>query len=118
MTQRFKGLVFKSWTDRSGTPPPSRMQWRSHTSTKAKLRNLYHACKPVLDATDSQTTAAVTRIAEAVSAEPMPQFGRLHLVFAAIEMAAETGESWPTCANYLMDKFDAMREGTDVPAAP
>jgi hypothetical protein len=86
------------------------MQWKAHCGKKAQLRNLRQVCRKILEATDSQTQSTVVRVTDATKNEPMPEFGKLHLIHAGLDASDQTGENWNTCMNYLMDKFDDMQE--------
>lgn len=105
---KFQGPAFPSYFDQR-TPAP-RMQWKAHCGKRAQLRNLRHLAKPYLEDPDPAVQAAIQRITEATKNEPMPEFGKLHLIAAAYDAHDQTGESWLTAATYLMDKFDAMEQ--------
>lgn len=107
---RLKGIVFPSYLNQNTGPKAPKMQWKAHCGKQAQLRNLKQRCRKVLDAKDSQTRGTVNRVAEAVAQEPMPEFGKLHLIFAGLDAADQTGENFNTCMNYIMDKFDGMKE--------
>lgn len=105
---RFKGPLFPSYLN-PGTPKP-KMQWLSHCGKRAQLRNLRRACRKVLEDTNQHVQAQLARVVEAVKDEPMPEFGKLHLIYAAIDACDQTGEPWWVCMKYLMDKFDDMAQ--------
>lgn len=92
------------------------MQWKAHCGKQAQLRNLRQVCRKILDAKDTATMASVARVVEGTKDEPMSEFGKLHLIHAGLDASDQTGESWNTTMNYLMDQFDAMKEanGTKV----
>jgi hypothetical protein len=93
---------------------PAGTQWAAHTNTRAQLRNLRRVCRPVLDAIDPDTVAARQRVIAATAGEPSPEFGALHLMYAALDASRQTGESWPVCLHYLLDKLEAM-PGPPIP---
>lgn len=101
MSSRLKGLNLATGL---------RHQYQAHCGAKAQLRNLRHKCGPVLKPTDSQSVAARLRVFVATENEPNPEYGRLQLLSAAMDAAAETGETWITCIHYFMDKFEEKRE--------
>lgn len=112
---KFKGPVFPSYLNQNVEPPKSRMQWKAHCGKKAQLRNLQHACRHILESKNPLIVEQVARVISAVKGEPMPEFGKLHLVYAALDACDQTGEPWYVCMKYLMDKFDDME--TDRAAA-
>lgn len=108
---KFKGPVFPSFLNQNTSPQAPRMQWKAHCGRKAQLRYLRQACRKILAFPKGTAEwATVQRVEDAVKGEPMPEFGKLHLINAGLEAADQTGESWRTCMNYLMDKFDEMQE--------
>lgn len=104
---RFKGPRFPSF-DNQQTPAP-RNQWIAHNGRKAQLRNLRHACRPILESTNQHIVAQVARVIAATEHEPMPEFGKLHLIFAAIDACDQTGEPWWVCMKYMLDKWEDMK---------
>lgn len=105
---KFKGPVFPSFLNQQTSPP--KMQWKAHCGKRAQLRNLRHACRPILESRDLEVQEQVRRVIEATKGEPMPEFGKLHLIYAAIDACDQTGELWKVCMKYLMDKFDYAAE--------
>ncbi len=93
---------------------PAGTQWAAHTNTRAQLRNLRRVCRPVFDAIDPETMAARQRAFAATAGEPSPEFGALHLMYAALEASDQTGEPWPVCLHYLLDKLETM-PGQPIP---
>lgn len=104
---KFKGPAFPSYFNQS--TPKDRMQWKRHSNRHQQLRNLRNACRPILNSKDPATVVAVARVVNGVKDEPTPEFGKLHLVFAALDASDQTGESWVVAMNYLMDQFDNMK---------
>lgn len=121
---KLKGPVFASYlnqrspTERAALGRPPRMAWKRHCGSREALRNLRHACAKVLGSNDPADVKAVARVREAVKNEPLPEFGLLHLVSAALDACDQTGEAWRTCMNYLMDQFDAAEEDRKGQATP
>lgn len=105
---KFKGPVFPSYLNQNYAPTGSKMQWVAHCGKKAQLRNLRQACRSILDSKNPLIVEQVARVISAVKNEPLPEFGKLHLVHAAIDACDQTGEPWYVCMKYLMDKFDDM----------
>jgi hypothetical protein len=117
---KFKGPVFPSFKN----PPAAHTTqksytWRGpHSSLRAALRNLRHACKPILESTDPQVVAQVARVVAMTKDEPTSEFGKLHLIHAAIEACDQTGEPWHVCMKYMLDKFeDIARDQEEAHAA-
>lgn len=106
---KFNGPVFPSWRGTGGDQSGTRMQWKAHCGKSAQLRNLRQACAKVLKSKDPEVQRQVARVVEAVKHEPLPEFGKLHLVFAAIKACEDTGEKVETCMKYFMDKYDDIQ---------
>lgn len=104
-----KGIVFPSYLNQNTGPKKPHMQWIRHQNKGQRIRNLKNACRHVLAAKDAETRGLLDRIRAAVKDEPEPEFGFLHLVFAAVDACDQTGEPWTVCMKYLMDKFDDMK---------
>jgi hypothetical protein len=85
-----------------------KMQWKAHCGRKAQLRNLRQVCRKILESKDSAVQIQVERVIEATKTEPMPEFGKLHLIHSALDACDQTGEPWCVCMKYLMDKFEDM----------
>lgn len=83
-------------------------QYHAHCGAKAQLRNLRHKCASILKQTDSQSVTVRRRAFEATKDEPNPEYGRLHLMAAALDAADQTGESWVTCLHYFLERFEAQ----------
>lgn len=109
---KLKGPVFPSYLDQVG-PRPSRNQWKAHCGKSASMRNLRHKAHKFLTSKDAVIVALVHRVEDAVREEPMPEFGKLHLICAAMDVSDQTGETWATCMKYFMDKYDAAARGED-----
>jgi hypothetical protein len=108
---RFQGPAFASYKNPPTAHADSRQRYTfrgAHTNTRAALRNLRHACKRILESKDAHVQAQVARVEKAVEKEPMPEFGKLHLIFSALDACDQTGEPWHVCMKYLMDKFEDM----------
>lgn len=107
---RFKGPVFPSFLNqRSTVNDPPRMQWKAHCGKQAQMRNLRQACHKIVTSKDVETQKQLARVIEATKNEPEPEFGKLHLIHAALDACDQTGEPWTVCMRYLMDKFDDMQ---------
>lgn len=102
---KFKGPVFPSFRDQQ-TPKP-RKQWLPHSGTREQLQNLRRMCRPILASIEPDTVTARQRVIAATAGEPLPEFGALHLIYAAIDACDQTGEPWPVCMHYMLDKFEA-----------
>jgi hypothetical protein len=124
-----KGPFMPSMKDQTGRNKKVLVWTPGTQSTRQQKRNLRNKARAVIDSDDPAIIAAGDRVLCAVCGEPDPEFSALHLFNAAIDMADSTGESWATCMNYVMDKFDAMpkeippgmleafTETTDAPTA-
>lgn len=112
---KFKGPVFPSFRDQQ-TPQP-RKHWLPHQNTGEQLRRLRQVCRPILASIEPSIVTARQRVIAATAGEPLPEFGALHLINAAIDACDQTGEPWPVCMHYMLDKFDAMK-GDALEATP
>lgn len=106
---RLKGIVFPSYLHQNTAPQKPKMQWKAHCGQKAQLRNLRQACRAILNSKEPHVQVQVSRVIEATKDEPMPEFGKLHLIHAALDASSQTGELWHVCMRYFMDKYDAMQ---------
>jgi hypothetical protein len=106
--KRFKGPSFPSYVT-AQLDLKQKMQWLPHCGTRAQFRNLRQKCRRILDSKEDEIKLMGQRVIEAVKDEPNPEFGALHLIAAALDIEADTGEPWLTCMQYLLDKF-AERE--------
>jgi hypothetical protein len=110
----FKGPNFPSYqiakldTDR-------KLQWHAHCGTRAQLRNLRQKCRHILDAKDDETKLMGQRVIEAVKDEPKPEFGALHLIAAALDIANDTDVTWLDAMQYLLDKFEERQHEQRIP---
>lgn len=93
------------------------MQWKRHTNKRQAIRNLRNACRSILNSRKPEDVRAKARVMDAVKGEPEPEFGFLHLIYAAIDASDQTGESFATAMTYLMDQFDNMKEDSRVKAS-
>jgi hypothetical protein len=107
---RLKGIVFPSYLNQNTGPRKPKLQWVRHQNSKQRIRNVRNAARPVLNSKDPKTVALLARVRESVKDEPEPEFGFLHLVTAGASASFGTGEPWTVCMEYLMDKFDGMKE--------
>lgn len=85
-------------------------EYHAHCGVKAQIRNLRHKCAGALKETGSQAVGARVALVDAFRDEPNAEFGRLLLLSASLDAAAETGETWITCVHYFLGKFEERRE--------
>jgi hypothetical protein len=105
---KFKGIAFPSFFNQN-TEPKQKLQWIAHSGIKARLRNMRQVVRRYLNSTDPDIVAAVKRVVEATANEPHPEFGKLHLMFAAHDAHEQTGEPWHKAMNYFLDKFEDIK---------
>lgn len=105
---KLKGPVFPSYLNQKGARS-SHMQWKSHCGNRAALRNLRHKCHKFLISDEVEIATQRQRVRDAVKDEPSPEFGLLHLLCAAVDIADQTGQPWAVCMKYIMDRFDAAQ---------
>lgn len=89
---------------------PLGQQWRSHNGRSARLRNLRNCCRSLLSSKDPEIVSAISRLAEIVVNEPEPEYGKLHLLFAAQQASFDTGISIVDSINYMIQKFQEAKE--------
>ena len=94
-----KGPRFPSF-DNQQTPKP-RTQWIHHTGKRARLRNLRHVCRPILD--NPCNAEMIQRIRDKIPAGPFTEYGVLMIIFQAKEVADSTGISWLESADYTLE---------------
>jgi len=114
-----KGIHMLSYLDQESKK--QKMVWRPGLQgVRQQLRYLRNATRHILDSKDPNVIKAGDRVIQACENEPNPEYGILHLYYAAVEACRDTGEPWDVCMNYFMDKFDAKQEEEkqDAPPAP
>ena len=111
---RFKGPAFPSYI-KAKLDTTQKLQWNPHCGTRQQLRYLHQKCRHILDAKDDETKLMGQRVIEAVKDEPKPEFGALHLIAAALDIASDTDVTWLDAMQYLLDKFEERQHEQRIP---
>lgn len=109
MPKQFKGLVFPSFHNQHHSEK-KRMEWVPHSSTRQQMRNLRKKVQPIIDSKDPAVIAMGQKIIQAALDEPVPEFGSLHLMSAAMDISDDSGVPWVEAAQYLLDKFEEQKD--------
>lgn len=104
---RVKGPWMPSYNDQTRKRPKMEFIAGAH-SMRQQVRNLRARCRVILDSTDPAVVMMGDRVIDAVRHEPDQEYSTLHLIAAGLDAHDDTGESWPVCMGYLLDKFDEI----------
>ena len=84
--------------------------WKPGTqSLRQRLKYLSQQCRTILDSRDSEVIRVGQLVLEACRPDVHPKLTALILTNAGLEASNSTGESWPVCTAYLVNKYLAAR---------
>lgn len=92
--------------------PGTRAVWNAHCGTRAQERHLRQRAKKCFNEKGEAASEVRSRLYGLTMGEVNVEFSRLFLMGAAINAAEETGESWITCLNVMLDKYVSLSVNT------